>query len=135
MTQLNTFSMICQNKVPFSLFGELNPSNMNCLGGNVLTMKKTSLLLSTFSFSILNLLLIELMFKWVNIEEFRFFLYFLYNATSLHTPSPSSRLTPPPPPSVLRWGRLVEDFSVFSQSCKLAKDLKPVQETSAPGNC
>lgn len=97
MTQLNTFSMICQNKVPFSLFGELNPSKMNCLGGNVLTMKKTSLLLSTFSFSILNLLLIELMFKWVNIEEFRFFLYFLSNATSLHTPSPSSRLTPPSP--------------------------------------
>ena len=100
------------------LYGGVNPSKINWFKGNVSSnfvsdISKTSILLPTTSFSISNLFLIELIFKWAIMIRFGFLLSISFNASFF---SDSSELVP------FSW--FMADLSDFSVYPKLAKDLK-----------
>ena len=101
-----------------SLYGGVNPSKINWFRGNVSSnfvsdISKISILSPTTSFSISNLLLVELIFKWAIMIRFGFFLRISFNTSFF---SISSELLP------FSW--YMADFSDFSVYHKLAKDLK-----------
>ena len=93
-----------------SLYGGVNPSKINGLKGNVLSnfvsdISRISILLPITSFSISNLFLIELMFKWAIVIRFEFFLRISFNPSFFSVSSEEVSFT-----------RFMADWSDFSVS-------------------